>query len=477
MLIFILTIGIIFSGCVEEKDATQSNESAYQWPVNITPENLSSTTLSSEAENIPEIEVTSFSSIYMHDNSENVLSYLFSWENVPGNESNILSDYLMNDLEIDWVNNAQIIKTDDNNTIRVFSPNNSVELKLADNKNTVLITPNDIQLKVKEEDNKFCIYKVEKYGGRDDPSGSIIGYNITEKHYAVYGLSIKNNCSSDLDFKLNELHVRDGDQIFNTTTLDPYGFYVRSHLEALSNLKKENKIKNMTLSPGQTINGSVVFQVNSLYNESFLLMYKDTPISSPTYEKSIEALRVAERFNYSTALRTPPYSEDTYESTPEGTPLFCNWINRSVFEFFNKADSERTMSSSLSFIDGIHWTRIVYALKVIPKRNITMLPEKNSQSFTNSLLVVDDTGEELINKSRFDGIAILRNESYKLYSRESSDVPSMNMSNATFARTSFECLHGSPMCVYASINNQDVLLDDNLNIIIFVNDNFGYHFV
>ena len=68
MLIFILTICIIFSGCVEESNVTQSNESAYQGPGNTTPENLSSTTLSSEEENIPEIEVTSFSSIYMHDN-------------------------------------------------------------------------------------------------------------------------------------------------------------------------------------------------------------------------------------------------------------------------------------------------------------------------------------------------------------------------------------------------------------------------
>jgi len=152
ILIFILTICIIFSGCIEEKNAVQSNGSAYDGPVNITPENLSSIALSSEEENIPEIEVTSFSSIYMHDNSENVLSYLFSWDNVPGNESKKLSDYLLNDLEIDWVNNAQIIKTDDNNTIRVFTPNNSLELKVADNKNIVLTTPGDIQLKVKEED-------------------------------------------------------------------------------------------------------------------------------------------------------------------------------------------------------------------------------------------------------------------------------------------------------------------------------------
>jgi hypothetical protein len=354
MLMFILTICIIFSGCVEENNVTQSNESVYQGPVNIKPENLSSTTLSSEEENIPEIEVTSFSSIYMHDNSENLILYLFTWDNVPGNESNKLTDYLMNDLGIDWVRNAQIIKTDDNNTIRVFTPNNSVELKLANDKKSVLITPNNIQLILKEEENKLCIYKVEEYDGRDDPSGSIIGYNITEKHYAVYGLSIKNNGSNDLDFRLNELHVRYGDQIFNTTTLDPYGLYVRSHLEVLSNLKKENKIENMTLHPGETINGSVAFQVNSLYNELFLLKYNETLISSASYEKSIKALRVAERFNYSKALGIPPFYNETFESALEGTPLFCNWINRSVFEFFNKADSERTMSSSPSSIDGIH---------------------------------------------------------------------------------------------------------------------------
>jgi len=84
---------IIFSGCVEENNATQLNESAYQ-----KSENISSTTLSPEEGNIPEIEVRSFSSIYMHDNSENILRYLFIWDNVPGNENDDLSKYLMNDL-------------------------------------------------------------------------------------------------------------------------------------------------------------------------------------------------------------------------------------------------------------------------------------------------------------------------------------------------------------------------------------------
>jgi len=474
ILLLILTVFIIFSGCVEENNLTQSNESAYQ---DITPENLSSTTLSSEEENIPKIEVTSFSSIYMHDNSENVLSYLFSWDNVPGNESNNLSKYLKNDLKIDWISNAQIVKTNDNNTIRVSTFNNSLELKFSDDKNTVLITPNNIQLKVKEENGKLCIYRVKEYRGSSDPAEIKLGYNLNEKYYAVYDLSIKNNGSNDLDFKLNELHVRDGNRTFNTTNLDPYGFYERSHLEVLSSLKEENKIENIILSPGQTINGSVVFQVNSLYNESFLLMYNETPVSSASLKKNIEALRVAERFNYSTVFGIPPYSEDPSEFYSEGTPLFCSWVNRSVFEFFNKADPENVMKPSPYSFDEISWTKIVYALEVKPERNITTLPVKNRDSHTYSLLVVDDAGEELINTHEIEKIAFLRNGTYQHYSRNSQDVPQMNLTNHTFVRTSFERTYGTPMNVYVSINNQNLILDDDLNAILVRYSDGGYHFV
>jgi len=408
----------------------------------------------------------------MHDNSENVLSYLFSWDNVPGNESNNLSEYLKNDLGIDWVSNAQIIKTDDNNTIRVFTPNNSLELKLADDKNTVLITPNHIQLKVKEEDSKLCIYRVE-----EDYMGTKTGYNITKRYYAAYGLSIKNNGSNNLDFKLNELHVHDGGHIFNTTILDPYGFYGGSRLErleVLSNLKKENKIENTTLSPGQTINGSVVFQVNSLYNESFLLMYNETPISSASFEKSIEALRTAESYNYSVAFGISPYHNGELESFEEPDLMqypyiYSNWINRSVFEYFNKVDSESVLTSSPN---DMNFTRIVYALEVIPERNITMLAGKTS------FRVVDDTEEELINKSDFYGdekIAILENNTYKLYLRDNIDIPQMNLSNATIVRTSFE-RYGIMDVGIICFNNQDIIMDDSQKITIAISNNLGGHF-
>jgi len=472
MLILILTICIIFSGCVEENNAPQSNESVYK-----ESEKLSSSTLSSEEEIIPEIEVTSFSSIYMHDNSENVLRYLFSWDNVPGNESDSLSKYLGNELGIGWASNAQIIKTNDNNTIRIFTPDNSLELKLSDDKKTVLITPDDIQLKVKEENGKLCIYKIEEYRGSSDPAEIKLGYNLNERYYAAYGLSIKNNGSKDLDFKLNELRLRDGDRIFNPTNLDPYGFYERSYLEVFSSLREENKIENTTLAPGQTINGSVVFQVNSLYNESFLLIYNETPVSSAPLEKSIEAFRMAERFNYSTIFGIPPYSEETYDLNCDGDPSFCNWVNRSVFEFFNKADSENMMRSSPSSLNGIRWTKIVYALEVKPEINITTLPVKNRDSHTYSLLVVDDVGEELINTHEIEKIAFLKNGTYKQYSRNSQDVTQMNLTNYIFVRTSFERTYGTPMDVCVSIDNQNLILDDNLNAIVVRYSDGGYHFV
>ncbi len=298
-----------------------------------------------------------------------------------------------------------------------------------------------------------------------------------KRYYAVYGLSIKNNGSNNLDFKLNELHVRDGDHIFNTTILDPYGFYGGSRLErleVLSNLKKENKIENTTLSPGQTINGSVVFQVNSLYNESFLLMYNETPISSASFEKSIEALRTAESYNYSVAFGISPYHNGELESFEEPDLMqypyiYSNWINRSVFEYFNKVDSESVLTSSPN---DMNFTRIVYALEVIPERNITMLAGKTS------FRVVDDTEEELINKSDFYGdekIAILGNNTYKLYLRDNIDIPQMNLSNATIVRTSFE-RYGIMDVGIICFNNQDIIMDDSQKITIAISNNLGGHF-
>nr|QNO41364.1 hypothetical protein GDLGMCFF_00005 [Methanosarcinales archaeon ANME-2c ERB4]QNO47201.1 hypothetical protein ADAEDOLL_00007 [Methanosarcinales archaeon ANME-2c ERB4]QNO47327.1 hypothetical protein PFMFOFOA_00002 [Methanosarcinales archaeon ANME-2c ERB4] len=283
-------------------------------------------------------------------------------------------------------------------------------------------------------------------------------YNLSEWYYAAYNLSIKNNGSDAINFKADDLYLRSGDQLFNTTTRKLYN---SSLLEVLADLGNENRIEDMTLSmsPGQTVNGSVVFCVGSLYDGSFLLMYGATPITSASFEESLEALGAAERFDYSHVFGIPPYSSprdtDLYEPDPEAHPfIWANWVNRSVFEFYKTADFEGVQNA---LPGNIPLTEIRYAIKVMPERNITVVSGSR-------LLVIDDFGDELINKSRSSGVAILRNRTYESQPEWAINIPQMNIPDATIVQISFEGTCGWGMAMRLSYTNQDVILDDELDM-------------
>ncbi len=126
----------------------------------------------------------------------------------------------------------------------------------------------------------------------------------------------------------------------------------------------------------------------------------------------------------------------------------------------------------MSSPDDMNFTRIIYALKVVPEKNITMLSGKTR------IKVVDDAGEELINTSDSygdDKIAILRNKTYELYSGESIDIPQTNLSNVTIIRTSFE-RYGNMDVGIICFNNQDIIMDDSQKITIAISNNLGVHF-
>ena len=196
-------------------------------------------------------------------------------------------------------------------------------------------------------------------------------------------------------------------------------------------------------------------------------MYKETPISSASFEKSIKALRTVEYYDYSVAFGIPPYnngySYDSYEPDPEEYPyIWPNWVNRSIFEFFNKADFENLAKSS---VEDIPETEATYALKVIPEKNITSILERDTTSshHENDFIVVDDTGEELINTSLIGKIAILKNQTYELHSEENMDIPQMNFSNATVVIISYK---NDYTWARLSFIDQDLILDDKMNIVV-----------
>jgi hypothetical protein len=83
--------------------------------------------------------------------------YLFSWDNVPGNDSERLLIFLLDDLDIDWAENAEIRKSDDGKIICIFKDENSAEIMIDEEKEKATLKIGDgkiIDLKVKKENGK-----------------------------------------------------------------------------------------------------------------------------------------------------------------------------------------------------------------------------------------------------------------------------------------------------------------------------------
>ncbi|MDP3104703.1 MAG: hypothetical protein Q8M95_08850 [Candidatus Methanoperedens sp.] len=596
--IILLLLSVLLSGCIEKENTasgsgsdekspmlrnldtgeeyiseiiTKNAHAGFQKRLNTSPANLA---LLSKDGNIPEIKINSFSSIYKHDNSDDWDMHLFNWENVPGNESDGLINYLL-DIDQYWVTNARIIKTDENKTIRIFDSRGSIVVKCVDNKSVTVaksarnlfswddVPGNDTGrfieyltmifgidwaekakiekidhgriIKVSNEKNDLSFeldsertFATLKIDGNDKDffranlengrlniydikrgddlllakkeNGSVYKkmfrnkYEPSMRYYAAYNLSIKNNGSSPLYFNLNGLRLYEGNNTFNVTPLEPHNSFRSGRLEVLIDLEKEKKLQDTTLLPGQSVYGTVAFHVNSLYDESFLLTYNATPVTSASFEKGIEALRTAEGFNYSVALGKPPYRAGSTLYTTvfdKYYPTWANWVNRSIFEAFKKSDIEIMQNSS----QGLPDVEMVYSLRVIPERNVTMFPIISQLYMFNwdeipgndsgklldyleqeygidgvktakieNLLVIDDAGEELINTSRIDGMAVMSNQTYTFRSGSKLHFPGMNISKASVVYISFFAFEMSSG--RSSVNNQFVILDDELNVIV-----------
>ena len=94
--------------------------------------------------------------------------YLFSWDDLhnDGIEKLIrfpeLLKFLMDDLDIDWAESAEIYKTNDRKTIRITKEKNSAEIKIDEEKEKATLKISDgisRALKVKKENGKLNIYR------------------------------------------------------------------------------------------------------------------------------------------------------------------------------------------------------------------------------------------------------------------------------------------------------------------------------
>jgi len=93
-------------------------------------------------------------------------SYLFSWNDIPGNDNKRLIGFLKKRFDIEWADNAKIKKNDDGKTIRLSFENNFLSLKLNDDEIKVILKIDDVRTDefiAKTEKDKLNIYESSRY--------------------------------------------------------------------------------------------------------------------------------------------------------------------------------------------------------------------------------------------------------------------------------------------------------------------------
>ena len=322
-------------------------------------------------------------------------------------------------------------------------------------------------------------------------------FDLVEKNYVIYHLSIKNNDTNTLNFSINKLQLYANDQVFTPADPGTLHQYPDTWVYVLSEIEKENKLNDSHILPSQTLKGIVIFKVDNyttLFNRSFSLRYNTTPIPSTSFEKSLEALSAAEQFDYSIAFDMPPYDSDMWEGytyyppEPGYSYVWANWVNKTVFESYKKHDE---MALPKEKRGNIPYIEIAYAVKVIPEQDLTVFHTNHSilyedrsselrhitseEKFKEAQLhVVDGTGKELFTKSidsRNDetGLAILDDKTYRPFSE---NMPQMVIPHATIVHISFYSTYGWGLAMRLTFNNQDIIVDEQYNIALARYDNY-----
>ncbi len=86
---------------------------------------------------------------------------LFNWDEVPGKDSERALKFLRDNLKVDWLENAEIKKSDGDRVITITKENNSLIFKLNKEENKVILeikSGETYEYTLKEEGNKLNIY-------------------------------------------------------------------------------------------------------------------------------------------------------------------------------------------------------------------------------------------------------------------------------------------------------------------------------
>jgi hypothetical protein len=87
--------------------------------------------------------------------------YLFSWNEIPGNDNKRLIGFLKKRFDIVWADNAEIEKIENGRTIRIYFENNYLTLELNDGETKAILKIGNVRTDefiAKKENDKLNIY-------------------------------------------------------------------------------------------------------------------------------------------------------------------------------------------------------------------------------------------------------------------------------------------------------------------------------
>lgn len=207
--------------------------------------------------------------ILQDDFIKNDSIYLFSWDNIPGNDNVRLIEYLNLIFGIEWVKSAKFEKIDNGKTIKISTENNSLSLRLDDNKTKVDVKTEDgrrDEFIAKMENDRLNIYSSIKGIDSIDSLDMII--------LQLYGASLEGNKSDD-------------DSIISTTVLNLKNLPIWKTSKNSSWFMNCEDTNNYILNDMRFIKENsageyeIHYLMNYYYNNQSLLILGKGSLSSP----------------------------------------------------------------------------------------------------------------------------------------------------------------------------------------------------
>ncbi|MCK5217418.1 MAG: hypothetical protein KAJ93_06500 [Methanosarcinales archaeon] len=192
-------------------------------------------------------------------------SFLFSWNNVPGKDNKKLLEYFNGDLGINWVECAEICKSGDDKTIRIFKDEKSIEIIINKNEMKAILIISDnrtYDLEIKKENGKLNIHKYSKNRNciSQEPKGyiSLIDIFFITENYTAGIKKIKQSFGKEIQFDkiINSNTKQSLNEMLDQLTFSIPYYILYGGIEQMRAMNTHLENLNKYIGDNYSINGS-----------------------------------------------------------------------------------------------------------------------------------------------------------------------------------------------------------------------------